>query len=506
MDIRRMIKQSGQISPAVFLALWLIGCAVGPDFRVPDSPAVERYTSSPMSEKTVSSDTEGGGAQTFVFRQDIPRKWWTLFQSESLNELIHTALQDHPSVGLAKARLREARESRAAQFGTFFPSVDASAAASRQKLSGASLGQPDLVFDSFSLFNASIGVSYTLDIFGGMRRQLEALDAEVDVQKYQLEGAYLILTSNIVTAAMLEASLRRQLRALEEIVDLEKEQLHLVEKRYDAGAVSLPDVLAQRAQLAQSQAAMPLMKKNLSIVRHQLAILVGKLPAEVKLPQFEFDSISLPLELPVSMPSSLVRQRPDIKAAEAVLHKASAEIGVATANLYPKITLTGSYGFSSNDFGTLLDSRSMIWNFGAGILQPLFHGGSLLARRRAAMAVYDQAREQYRLTVMQSFQNVADVLRALEADAQSLQAQVVAEEAARKSLELTRKQYESGAVSYLLLLNAQRQYQDAYIILVQARATRFTDTASLFAALGGGWWNDGVEHKETSGVSQEKYP
>jgi NodT family efflux transporter outer membrane factor (OMF) lipoprotein len=288
---------------------------------------------------------------------------------------------------------------------------------------------------------------------------------------------------------MLEASLHLQLRATREIVDFQKEQLRLVEKRYEVGAVSLSDVLAQRAQLAQSQAALPALEKNLSFARHQLAVLVGKFPSEIQLPEFEFDSMSLPQELPVTMPSVLVRQRPDIRAAEAVLHSASAEIGVATANLYPRITLTGSYGFTSNSIGNLFDNGSIVWNFGAGLLQPLFYGGALTAKRRAAIAVYDQALAQYRLTVLQSFQNVADVLRALEADALTLQAQATAEMAARESLDLTQKQHQLGAVSYLALLNAQRQYQEAHIFLVQAQAARFADSAALFTALGGGWWN-----------------
>ena len=295
----------------------------------------------------------------------------------------------------------------------------------------------------------SVGVSYGLDIFGGQRRQLEALDAQVEYSKYQLEGAYLILTSNIVTTAMLEASFRLQLSATKEIVDFQQEQLRLIEKRYEVGAVPLSDVLAQKAQLAQSQAVLPLLEKSLSIARHQLAVLVGKLPGEIKLPEFEFDSMSLPQDLPLSMPSALVRQRPDIKAAEAVLHTASAEIGVATADLYPKITLTGSYGLASNTINDLFDNNAIVWNFGAGLLQPLFHGWSLTAKRRAAIAVYDEAMAQYRLTILQSFQNVADVLRTLEADALTLQAQAAAEAAARDLLDLTQKQYKLGALSYL---------------------------------------------------------
>lgn len=490
MKMKTFSRRLGQILLAAFSSLWFISCAVGPDFRVPDAPSVDRYTQSQMPEKTVSSDVAGGVEQRFIARQDIPGQWWSLFQSEALDKLIRMAFQESPSVTLAKARLREAQENRSAQFGTLFPSIDAGVSASRQRISGASLGEPDVAIDSFNLFNASVGVSYTLDVFGGLRRQLEALDAQVEYQGYQLEGAYLVLSSNIVTTAMLEASLRLQLRATREIVDFQNQQLRLVEKRYEVGAVALSDVLAQRAQLAQTQAAMPVLEKNLSFARHQLAVLVGKFPSEIQLPEFELESMSLPQELPVSMPSTLVRQRPDIKAAEAVLHAASAEIGVATANLYPRITLTGSYGFASNTVGDLFDSRSIVWNFGAGLLQPLFYGGALTAKRRAAIAVYDQAAAQYRLTILQSFQNVADVLRALEADALTLQAETSAEMAARESLDLTQKQYQLGAVSYLSLLNAQRQYQEAHILLVQAQAVRFADTAALFAALGGGWWNN----------------
>lgn len=504
MNMKTFSRRLEQVLLAIFSSLWLISCAVGPDFRVPDTPAVDRYTESQLPEKTVATNVVGGTEQRFIGGQDIPGQWWSLFHSDELDGLIRMALQESPSVALAKARLREARENRSAQFGTFFPSIDAGVSASRQRISGASLGEPDLVIDSFNLFNASVGVSYTLDIFGGQRRQLEALSAQVEYQQYQLEGAYLLLTSNIVTTAMLEASLRLQLRAMKKIVDFQEEQLQLVQKRYEAGAVSLSDVLAQRALLAQSQATLPALEKSLSLASHQLAVLVGKFPGEIQLPEFELESMSLPQELPVSMPSALVRQRPDIKAAEAILHTASAEIGVATADLYPKITLSGSYGLASNNISNLFDNNSIVWNFGAGVVQPLFHGGTLTAKRRAAIAVYDQALAQYRLTILQSFQNVADVLRALEADALTLQAQATAEKAARESLDLSQKQYQLGAVSYLSLLDAQRQYQEAHILLVQAQAARFADTAALFAALGGGWWNNKSQDTEAADSLKEK--
>lgn len=489
-----------------FLCIWVAACAVGPDFRVPDAPVTDRYTPSPLPETTVATEAVGGTPQKFVTGRDIPRQWWMLFQSEALDQLIRQALEESPSLALARARLRESRENRAAQFGAFFPSADVNASAGRQKLSGAALGQGDADLDSFSLLNASIGVTYTLDIFGGQRRQLEALDAQVAYQEYQLEGAHLILTSNIVTAALLEASLRKQLQAYRTMVDYQQALLQLVEKRYDAGGVSYADVLTQRAQLAQAQAAVPELEKNWSLVRHQLAVLVGKLPSEIQLPEFDFAEMSLPEDLPVSLPSALVRQRPDIRAAEAVLHRASAEIGVATANLYPKITLSGLYGYSSNSLTDFFDSRSMIWNFGAGLAQPLFRGGALTAKRRAAIAIYDQALAQYRLTILQSFQNIADVLRALEVDAAALQAQARAELAARSSLDLIRKQYELGAVSYLYLLNAQRQYQETYVSLIRAQAARYADTAALFAALGGGWWNKEERPADQTESSQEKNP
>ncbi len=506
MNINVFSRQREQILLAAFFSFWLIGCAVGPDFRAPDAPSVERYTQSQLPEKTVAAEVTGGAEQRFIAGQDIPGQWWSLFRSAALDQLIRTALRESPSVALAKARLSEARENRNAQFGTLLPAIDVGLSASRQRISGASLGEPNVTIDSFNLFNVAVGVSYTLDIFGGQRRELEALDAQVEYQGYQLEAAYLILTSNIVTTALLEASLRLQLSATGEIIDFQKKQLELVEKRYEAGAVSLSDVLAQRAELAQSQAVLPALEKNLSFSRHQLAVLVGKLPSEIQLPEFELESMSLPQELPVSMPSSLVHQRPDIKAAETVLHAASAEIGVATANLYPKITLTGSYGLSSNTISDLFDNSAIVWNFGAGVVQPLFHGGTLTAKRRAAIAVYDQALAQYRLTILQSFQNVADVLRALEEDALTLQAQATAEKAAQESLDLSQKQYQLGAVSYLSLLNAQRQYQEAHILLVQAQAARFADTAALFAALGGGWWNNESRDTETADPLKEKSP
>jgi NodT family efflux transporter outer membrane factor (OMF) lipoprotein len=371
-----------------------------------------------------------------------------------------------------------------------YPKVDASASVTREKISGAAFGQPNARFSPFTLYNASVNVSYALDFFGGARRELEALESQVDVQRFLLEGAYLTITSNIVTTAVKEASLRAQIQSLQEIMAAQQKQFDLVELQFKLGGAARTDVLAQRTQLAQTRATLPPLEKELAQTRYLLAAFAGRLPSEsTALPEFTLEGLQLPAELPVSLPSSLVRQRPDIRATEALLHAASAQVGVATANQYPQVNLTGSFGSMATSSSTLFTSGTGVWSLGAGLLQPLFHGGALSAQRRAAVAAYDQAVAQYRAAVLQAFQNVADVLRALDSDALTLKAQADADESARDSLELTQKQFQLGAVSYLSLLNAERQYQQTRIGLIQAQAARYADTAALFQALGGGWWN-----------------
>jgi NodT family efflux transporter outer membrane factor (OMF) lipoprotein len=484
---------------AIMAGITLAGCAaVGPDFHSPKAPGIGSYTAAELPDRTVVAQGAGGAAQRFVSGLDIPQAWWRLFRSEPLDRLVRLALVDSPTLALAQARIREARENRRAQFGALYPSLDVNASATRQKISGALFGQPDTGVPAFTLLNASVNVSYSPDLFGGTRRQIEALDAQIEYQQFQLEGAHLTLTASIVTTAVKEASLRLQLQVNREIAALLARELELVERRLRIGGASLADVLAQRTQLAQTEAALPPLERDLEQTRHQLAVLVGKLPGEAALPGLDLDEINLPEDVPVSMPSSLVRQRPDIRAAEALLHSAGARVGVATANLYPRITLTGSIGAVATTGGGLFDSTSSIWSLGAGLLQPVFHGGTLTAQRRAVVAQYDQAAAQYRETVLESFQNVADVLRALESDARSLRALAEAEMIARNALDLTRKQFEAGAVNYLLLLNAQRQYQEARLGVVGARAARLADTAALFQAMGGGWWNRPAREEPTT--------
>ncbi|KLU25120.1 RND transporter [Caballeronia mineralivorans PML1(12)] len=468
----------------------LAGCMVGPDYRTPPAPPADTtYTAAPLPEQTASAPGAAGLPQRFAPGQDIPGEWWALFHCEPLDGLIRQALTNSPNIVAAQAALRQARENFSAQAGgTLLPSVDAQLGATREKLNGIAFGQPG-VSEEFNLYNASVNVSYKLDIFGGARRELEALHAQIDYQNYQLQAAYLALTANIVTAAVKEASLRAQIEATERIASDEADQLGVLGQQFDLGGVSRTAVLAQQTLLAQTRATLPPLRQSLDQVRHQLAVLAGMLPSDPALPEFRLDMFSLPETLPVSLPSTLVRQRPDILAADAVLHQASAQIGVATAALYPQITLSASYGAEALAPSQVFKPGSTIWSLGAGLLQPVFHGGQLSAQKRAAEAAYEQAGAQYRETVLLAFQNVADSLRALDHDAIGLRAQTDAWRAASDSLDLTRGQYRVGGVSYLSLLDAQRQYQQTVTSLAQAQASRYADTAALFQALGGGWWN-----------------
>ncbi len=486
---------SGRAFCIVISLVIMIGCAVGPDFKRPDMATPDKYTPAPLPSQTVSTPTDGGAAQKFNIARDLPGEWWTLFRSPELDALIKQALADSPTLSAAQAALRKAQEDRKAQAGALFPSVDANASVVKQKVSGASFGTPDMTIDPFTLINASVGVTYTLDLFGGTRRRIEALEAQEDYQRYILKATYLTLTANIVTTAVQEASLREQIKATKEILAAEQKQLEVMNKQFEFGAVSKTVVLAQESELAITAATLPPLEKQLDFTRHALSVLIGQFPGKGGLPEFHLNSMHLPESLPVSLPSQLAHQRPDIRASEAVLHQACAAIGVATANLYPQITLSAGYGYQSSTLGTLFNGSNSVWNLGAGLLQPLFHGGELTAKKRSAVAAYDQAAAEYRDVVLKAFQNVADVLRALETDARALQAQSEAYDSASATLNLIEKQYELGAVNYLSLLIAERAYQKTKINLITAQAQRYADTAALFQALGGGWWNREVKEE-----------
>jgi NodT family efflux transporter outer membrane factor (OMF) lipoprotein len=488
-DVSALAVRRHRLSLALCGCTTLAACMVGPDYRSPPPPHADGYTAAPLPEQTASAPGAAGSPQRFVPGEDLPAAWWSLFHCEPLDALIRQALADSPNVAAAQAALRQARENLSAQFGgTLLPSVDAQLGATREKLNGIAFGRPGVV-EELNLYNASVNVSYKLDLFGGARRALEGLAAQVDYQGYQLQAAYLALSANIVTAAVKEASLRAQIEATQRIAADQAEQLDVLDKQFALGGVGRTTVLAQQTLLGQTRATLPPLAQSLDQVRHQLAALAGRLPSGAALPEFRLEMFSLPEALPVSLPSALVRQRPDILAADAVLHQASAQVGVATAAMYPQITLTASYGAEALTPAQVFRAGSTVWSVGAGLLQPVFHGGQLSAQRRAAEAAYEQAGAQYRETVLLAFQNVADSLRALDHDAAGLKAQTDAWRSASDSLGLAREQYRIGGVSYLSLLDAQRQYQQTVVSLAQARAARYADTAALFQALGGGWWN-----------------
>jgi NodT family efflux transporter outer membrane factor (OMF) lipoprotein len=466
-------------------ALLVAGCMVGPDFLRPAAPEASSYTQQTPASTTASADTPGGEAQRFLGGRDIPGEWWDLYRSPTLDALIAEAITANPTVAAARATLTQSHELALAGAGQLFPIVSAGASATRQKFSNATFGGSGGTI--FSVNSASLSVDYALDIFGGTRRTVESLEAQTEFERFELEAAYLALTANVVTAAVQEASLRGQIAATQGIIDIEGQTLERLQRDFAAGASNNTAVLQQAATLAQTRATLPPLQKSLAQTRDQLAALLGRMPSDMPSAQFEFADLVLPQELPVSLPSQLVEQRPDIRAAEAQLHAASAQIGVAIANMLPQLSLSATLGSTASS--ALFQPGTGVWSLGGALVQPIFEGGTLLHRKRAADAAFDVAAAEYRTTVVAAFQNVADALYALQLDAETLNAQLAAERAAVDSLAVARRQLELGAGSYLTLLNAELTYQQARLTLVQAQAARFSDTAALFEALGGGWWN-----------------
>lgn len=475
----------------ITLGFLLTGCAVGPNFERPGPPEVRAYTAQALPAQTSSAPVVGGEAQRFLMEQELPRRWWELFRSPPLSSLVDQALKSNPDMQAAQAALRGALENVYAQKGIFYPSIQANLLAERQK-NAVDVLSPTLTSGApiFSLYTPQLLISYTLDPWGGNRRQLESTEAQAEAQRFQVEATYLTLTSNIVVASIQEASLRAQLTATEDVVRIETELLTLLGRQFDLGAIAWSDVAAQQTALSQTEATLPPLRKQLAQQRDLIARLAGRFPSDEMVERFELDALQLPRELPVSLPAALIEQRPDVRQAEANLHAATAQVGVAVANMLPQITLSGNVGSTSTQFRQLFTSSTGFWGFTAGVLQPLFDGGALLHRKRAADAAVEQAAAQYRGTVLTAFQNVADALHALQQDADALAAAARAERAAAESLAIARRTTELGATSFLSTLNAEQAYQQTVIGLAQARANRYTDTAALFEALGGGWWHD----------------
>lgn len=479
------IAMSLRPASAILFAAIVGGCAAGPDFKPPAPPAVQTYTSAELPAQTVSAPGTLGNAQHFVAQAPIGAAWWRQFGSPKLNALVDQALQSSPTLEAAQATLRQADQTYTAQAGsTLYPQANAQLGAQRQTFNPAIQGLSG-TGRTFNLYNASIGVSYNLDLPGGNRRALEALAAQTDYQRFQFEGARLTLAGNVVTTAITQTQLAEQVTATEQILAAQTEQLDITRQRLALGNVSEADVLALQTQVEQTRASIVPLRNRLEQADHLLAILVGQPPGAAAMPQFTLTDFTLPAEVPLRVPSELVRQRPDILAAEALLHAASAQVGVAVSRLYPQLTLNASLGSQALTTASLFGPNSLVWGLAGQLAQPLFNAG-LRPAARAAEAGFDAAAANYRQTVLQALRNVADVLRAIDNDAQALQAQAAADASAQRSLELTQQQYRFGAASYLQLLIAQQQTQQTRISLIAAQTQRLADTAALYQAMGGG--------------------
>jgi NodT family efflux transporter outer membrane factor (OMF) lipoprotein len=472
------------------VSLVLVGCAVGPDFKKPAPPDVTGYLPAPLPARTVSAAGEFGAAQRFVPAMDISGQWWTLFHSRPLNDLIEQSIKANPNLTAAQAALRQARENTAAQRGGFYPQISGDLSASRNLTPIAALSPASASGNPYySLITPQLNLSFVPDVFGGNRRAVESLEAQAENLRFQMEATYVTLTANVVTGALQEASLRDQIAVTEQTIKVEFGLLSILRKQYDLGQVSMADVAAQQAALAQARLALPPLQKQLAQQRDALIAFTGRFPSEEFAARFQLADLKLPIELPLTLPSRLVEQRPDVRAAEEALHAASAQIGVAVAARLPQITLSANVGNSASTLSNLFAPGTNFWTLAGAVTTPIFSGGTLLHKQQGAEAGFDQAAAQYKATVLTAFQNVADVLHALQADADALVAAVAAEQAAGESLAIVRKQLELGQVAYLALLNAEQTWQQAKLALVQAQAARLTDTSGLFQALGGGWWN-----------------
>ena len=484
----RQWPHTGAVAVAIAAALLTAGCAVGPDFAKPAAPNVMGYGSTPLPGATTSADTAAGEAQHFVNGMEISGDWWTLFHSKPLSDLIEQALANNHDLKAAQAALLVARESVLAQRGVFYPNAAAGFSAVRQKQSAALAPTPNNNALRFSLFTPQLSVSYVPDVFGLNHRTVESFQAQADAVRFQMIATYTTLTANVVVTAIQEASIETQIDATRQLIDIDTKMLNILKYQQEKGYASGVDVAAQEAQLAQLAATLPPLIKQSAQLHDLLATLAGLYPSQAPAEKFELSTLQLPDSLPVSLPSELVDQRPDVLQAEANLHAASAQIGVAIANRLPNIQLTANAGTTALEIGQIFASGNDFWSLGAAVAAPIFNGGMLEHLEEAAKDAYVQAAEQYRSTVLNAFQNVADALVALEQDAEGLKASAAAEAAARRSLDLAQAQVQDGYSGYLQLLIAQQSYQQARINLVQAQASRFADTAALFQALGGGWW------------------
>src|SRR5215471_16670909 len=480
---------------AAMMAALVCGCAVGPNFAPPGSPDGAGYTAGRAPAGTVAANVPAGESQRFLNGRDIPGDWWRLFGSRPLRTLTERALKNNPDLAAAQAALRVAQANLAAGKAAFFPTIDGNFSASRQSFpvtppTPDENGNLELSpSGTFNLFTGQVSVSYTPDVFGGIRRNVESLEALSDNQRFQLEAVYLTLTSNIVLAAVQEASVRGQIDATQSLIKIGTDVLDLLRTQFNAGQIAETDVATQQAALAQVEETLPPLQRQLAAQRHLLSALSGGLPSQEPPEKFTISGLHLPRDLPLSVPSELVQQRPDLRAAQEALHSTSALIGVSVANRLPAVTLTANVGSTAPAIDLLFSPGTGAWAITGSVLQPIFHGGTLYQREVAARAAFEQASSLYRSTVVTAFQNVADSLSAIQNDAVGLQKAVAAEIAANRVLAITRRRLELGEVNFLQVLVAQQFYLQTSLARVQAQATRFSDTVALFQSLGGGWWN-----------------
>jgi NodT family efflux transporter outer membrane factor (OMF) lipoprotein len=469
--------------------LTLSGCAVGPDFKKPAPPDVSGYTQQPLA--TIGSvDAPGGDAQRFDIGKDISGDWWTVFHSKPLNLLVDEALKNNSDLKAAQAALNSSRESVLAQRGAFFPSVSAGISATReQDPSGALAPVPSNNAFEYSLFTPQLSVSYVPDVFGLNRRSVESLRAQEQAVRFQTTAVRTTLAANVVVGAIQQAALRAQIAATHELIDSGTKALEILQLQFSKGVASKLDLAAQESQLAQIKATLPPLRKQLAQQDHQLAALAGAFPSQNAVGAFDLADLQLPREVPVSLPAQLVAQRPDVLQAQANLHAASAQVGVAIASRLPQIELSANAGSTALAIDQVFHAGTGFWSVGLDLAAPIFQGGKLRHAERAAKATYAQAAAQYRSTVLTAFENVADVLTALQQDASALQSAATAVDAAQTTLDLSQRQWHAGYASYLAVLSAAQSYQQARIALIQAQANRFADTAALYLALGGGWWH-----------------
>jgi len=481
---------------ACALAMGVAACAVGPNFKRPAPPAATDYGSAPAQGQTAEAEGAGGNAQHFVAGMDIPGQWWTLFQSPKLNDLVQQSLKANPNVGAAQAALRQAHELYLAQKTSFFPTVQGSFGGDRSEFPTGTLTSPTVASSStYTLYTAQLTLTYSPDVFGLVRRQVEIAKAQEENNRFQLEATYLTLSSNVVVTAIQEASLRGQIAATERLLQLGSQLTDIVQRQRKLGTASELDLLAQQTAEAQAAQTLPPLQKQLGQSRYALTALLGRLPSDEPQETFRLEDLTLPSELPVSLPSKLIEQRPDVRQAEENLHAASAAVGVAIANMLPNFAIDADIGSSALTLGKLFTPYTGFWDAGASLTQTLFDAGALIHKHRAADAALDQAGAQYRAAVILACQNVADTLRALQSDADALKASAEALRAAKKTFDLAEQQRALGTISVVAMLNAEQAYRMAELSLVQAQANRYADTAGLFQALGGGWWNRSEEPK-----------